>query len=145
MTLLFLVTLGVLLGMALLPTNHGSDVNASTNEFFRYLSLDGLIGSAARAAGTVTSGHVDLGTNRGSVEATVTLSAVNNGSPTLDVDVEHSHDASTWAVLGSMTQLTDEGTETKVFAAPRRYLRFKAVTAGTGTPNITYKMEGKAF
>lgn len=145
MILFFALCVLCALGMALVPTNYGNDVNASTNEFFRYLSLDGLIQSAARAAGTVTSGHVDLGQSRASVEAKVTLSAVNTGSPTLDVDVEHSHDASTWAVLGSMTQLTNTGTETKVFAAPRRYLRFKAVTGGTGTPNITYKMEGKAF
>lgn len=132
------------LGTAVLvQTSYAHDQDAQ-GEDFRCLTLDGLITSANRAAGTVTSNFVDLGKHRGCVEVTLDVTAVS-GSPTLNVTVKHSHDGETWATLGTMTEATLVGSETKIFGPCRRYLQLVGVVAGSGSPHETYAITGKAF
>jgi hypothetical protein len=143
MFLFFAMFLMMAVGMALAPSTYKGEQNGQ-GRFFEYLVLDGLAPSAELSSGTTNSDHIDLGANRGCIEVTLDVTAIN-GSPTLDVTVQHSHDASTWATLGTMTQATGVGTETKIFGPARRYLRFSQVVGGTGTPKETRSITGKAF
>lgn len=112
-----------------LPNGHGRTIPVAT-----------LIDAAAVAA-TTTYASLDLGACFGAMTMTVTASSVSGTSPTADVIVEHSHDGSTWATLGSMTQLTAAGTETKTFGPCRRYIRGKATLGGT-SPVFTLVFSG---
>lgn len=103
-----------------LPNGHG-----------RTVGVVALIDKTALAA-TFTGDALDLGGPVGAMTLTVTLTAQAGTTPTLDVIVEHSHDNSTWATLGSMTQLTTSlAAETKTFGPSRRYIRGKATLGGT--------------
>ena len=114
---------------AALPNGHGRTIPVAT-----------LIDAAAVAA-TTTYANLDMGACFGAMTMTVTASAVTGTSPTADVIVEHSHDGSTWATLGSFTQLTAAGTETKTFGPVRRYIRGKATLGGT-SPVFTLVLSG---
>ena len=114
---------------AALPNGHGRTIPVAT-----------LIDAAAVAA-TTTYASLDMGACFGAMTMTVTASSVSGTSPTADVIVEHSHDGSTWATLGSMTQLTAAGTETKTFGPCRRYIRGKATLGGT-SPVFTLVFSG---
>jgi len=114
---------------AVLPNGHGRTIPVAT-----------LIDAAAVAA-TTTYANLDMGACFGAMTMTVTASAVTGTSPTADVIVEHSHDGSTWATLGSMTQLTAAGTETKTFGPCRRYIRGKSTIGGT-SPVFAFTLSG---
>ena len=131
-------------GMALAPSTYRSEQNGQGRSF-ECLVLDGLAVSAALPSGTTNSDHVDLGASRGCVEITQTVSAVSGTSPTLDTTIQHSDDGTTFVTLGTMTQATAAGTETKVFGPARRYLRFSQVVGGSATPTVTRAITGKAF
>ena len=114
---------------AVLPNGHGRTIPVAT-----------LIDAAAVAV-TTTYAALDMGACFGAMTMVVTASAVTGTTPTADVIVEHSHDGSTWATLGSMTQLTAAGTEPKTFGPCRRYIRGKVTLGGT-TPVFTLVLSG---
>jgi hypothetical protein len=102
-----------------LPNGHGRNIPTA------YLM------DATELAATDTEDHIDLGGPCGALTATLTVTYADGTLPTLDVIIEHSHDASTWATLLSMTQATAATAETKTIGAVRRYIRGKATLAGT--------------
>ncbi len=113
-----------------LPNGHGRTVGVAA-----------LIDKTDLAA-TFTGDALDLGGPVGAMTLTVTPTAQAGTTPTLDVIVEHSHDGSTWATLGSMTQITTSLTaETKTFGPSRRYIRGKATLGGT-TPVYSFTFGG---
>lgn len=146
MTLYFLLSLLALcaFGSVLVRMNYATENSDAQQMFFTHWVLDGLVPLADRVSGTFTSDFVDLAARRGCIEVTLTATD-SSGSPSLALTVEHSFDGITWATLGTMTAMTGPGTETKTFAAARRYLRFVGVLSGTSTPHLTYKVTGKAF
>lgn len=88
---------------------------------------------------TKTGDAEDLVGPVGAMTATLTVSAASGTTPTLDVIVEHSHDGTTWATLGSFTQATAAGAETKTFSPIRRHVRGKATVGGT-TPLFSFTL-----
>ena len=92
-------------------------------------------------AATKTEVELDLGGPVGAMTATLTVTAASGTTPTADVIVEHSHDNSTWATLGSFTQATGATAETKTFGPIRRYIRGKATIGGT-SPKFTFTLSG---
>lgn len=95
--------------------------------------------SAARTAGTYTSGPVAAPGSAADVLLTVHATAVS-GTPTLDVSLEESADGSSWtAVPGSaITQLTAAGNRTAAAAVTKSLVRVTSTVAGT-TPSVTYR------
>lgn len=90
-------------------------------------------------AATNTGDVLDLIGPVGAMTATLTVTAASGTTPTADVIVEHSHDNSTWATLGSFTQVTGVTAETKTFGPIRRYIRGKATIGGT-SPKFTFTL-----
>lgn len=90
-------------------------------------------------AATKTEEELDLGGPVGAMTATLTVTAGTGTLPTADVIVEHSHDNSTWATLGSFTQATGATSEVKTFGPIRRYIRGKATIGGT-SPKFTFTL-----
>lgn len=102
-----------------LPNNHGRTVPVA------------LLLEDVNLAATKTGDALDMAGPFGAMTATLVVSAAAGTTPTLDVIVEHSHDGSTWATLGSMTQATAATSEVKTFGPCRRYIRGKATLGGT--------------
>jgi hypothetical protein len=92
-------------------------------------------------AATKTQDSLDLGGPIGALTMTLTVTAASGTSPTNDTIVEHSHDNSTFATLGSFTQVTAAGTETKTFGPARRYIRAKSTLGGT-SPVFSFTVSG---
>ena len=115
---------------AVLPNGHGRTIPVAT-----------LLEKVDLAA-TNTGDSLDMGACFGAMTMTLTPTAQAGTTPTLDVIVEHSHDGTTWATLGSMTQITTSLTaETKTFGPSRRYIRGKATLGGT-TPVYSFTFGG---
>lgn len=112
-----------------LPNGHG-----------RTIPTANLIDESALAA-TKTQDSLDLGGPVGAITMTVAATTVTGTSPTNDTIIEHSHDNSTFATLGSFTQLTAVGTETKTFGPCRRYIRGKSTIGGTA-PVFAFTLSG---
>lgn len=92
-------------------------------------------------AATKTQDSLDLGGPIGALTMTLDVTAASGTTPTNDTIIEHSHDGTTWATLGSFTQATGVTSETKTFGPVRRYIRAKSTIAGT-TPLFTFTLSG---
>lgn len=95
--------------------------------------------SAARGAGTFTSGPIANAGTAADVLLMVHVSAVS-GTPTLNVSLEQSADGSSWsAVTGSgITQLTAAGNAVAFASITANYVRVTSTVAG-GTPSVTFR------
>jgi hypothetical protein len=90
---------------------------------------------------TKTQESLDLGGPCGAMTMTLVVSAASGTSPTNDTIIEHSHDNSTFATLGSFTQATAATSETKTFGPVRRYVRAKSTLGGT-SPVFSFTVSG---
>lgn len=106
----------------------------------RQVFADVALPSAARGAGTYTSGPVANAGMASDVLMAVHCSATS-GSPTLNCSLEESADGTSWtAVPGSSTaQLTAAGNATANAAVTKNYVRATSAVAGT-TPSVTYRI-----
>lgn len=97
--------------------------------------------SAARAAGTYTSGPVAAAGVASVVLMTVHATA-SSGTPTLDASLEESADGSSWTAItgSSITQLTAAGNRVVAAAVTKNYVRATSAVAGT-TPSVTYRID----
>jgi hypothetical protein len=95
--------------------------------------------TAARAAGTFTSGPITAAGQATDVVLIVHATAVS-GTPTLNCSLEESADGSSWsAVAGSATaQLTAAGNALAGATIVKNYVRVTATVAGT-TPSVTFR------
>lgn len=105
----------------------------------RPVSGDVVLPSAARAAGTYTSGPAANAGVAADVILMVHVSAVS-GTPTLNCSLEQSADGETWAaVTGSATaQLTAAGNAMANCRVTKNFVRVTSTVAGT-TPSVTYR------
>lgn len=105
----------------------------------RPLIGDEALTSAARAAGTYTSGPIAAPGTATAVVLGIHVTAVS-GSPTLNCSIEESADGTSWsAVTGSSTaQLTAAGNAMAFAAVTKNYVRVTSTVAGT-TPSVTYR------
>ncbi len=85
---------------------------------------------------------IDFGRPVGALVLTLDVTAISGTDETLDVDVQHSPDNSTWSVLGSFTQVTVAGDETKIFGPAHRYVRLDLDIGGTSSPQATFTVAG---
>lgn len=92
-------------------------------------------------AATKTQDSLDLGGPVGAMTMTLAVTTASGTSPTNDTIIEHSHDNSTFATLGSFTQATGVTSETKTFGPARRYIRAKSTIGGT-SPTFTFTLSG---
>ncbi|MGW1595252.1 hypothetical protein [Streptomyces sp. NPDC002343] len=106
----------------------------------RNVQADVALASAARSAGTFTSGPVAAAGGAADVLLTVHCTAASGTTPTLDASLEESADGSSWtAVPGSaITQLTATGNRVAYAAVTKNYVRVTSTVAGT-TPSVTYR------
>lgn len=95
--------------------------------------------SAARAAGTFTSGQVGTPSASIHVVLAVHCTAATGTGPTLNCSLEQSGDGTTWtAIAGSgITALTAAGNAMSNALVSDDYVRVTATVAGT-TPSITF-------
>lgn len=100
---------------------------------------DAALPSAARTAGTYTSGPAAAAGTAADVLLMVHVSATS-GTPTLNCSLEQSADGSSWsAVPGSSTaQLTAAGNAVAAANITANYVRVTSTVAGT-TPSVTYR------
>ncbi|GII89632.1 hypothetical protein Ssi03_76220 [Sphaerisporangium siamense] len=100
---------------------------------------DAVLPSAARGAGTYTSGPAANAGLAADVLLMVHVSAAS-GSPTLNCSLEESADGTSWtAVPGSSTaQLTAAGNALAGATITKNYVRVTSTVAGT-TPSVTYR------
>jgi hypothetical protein len=105
----------------------------------RMASGDEALPSAARAAGTHTSGPIAPAGVATDVLLMVHVSATS-GTPTLNASLEESADGSSWsAVPGSaISQLTAAGNAMSNAAVTKNFVRVTSTVAGT-TPSVTYR------
>ncbi|MFD6024554.1 hypothetical protein [Streptomyces griseoluteus] len=106
----------------------------------RNVMADAALSSAARAAGTYTSGPIAAAGAAADVLLTVHCTAATGTTPTLDASLEESADGTTWtAVPGSgIAQLTGAGNRVAYAAVSKSYVRVTSTVAGT-TPSVTYR------
>lgn len=95
----------------------------------------------ASASRTVT-GNSTAFTAEGEREllATLTIGAVSGTTPTLDIDLEESVDATNWHVVASFPQKTDadaSSTDAKAFAGLGKQCRWKWTITG-GSADFTF-------
>lgn len=103
-------------------------------------ALPGL-GSVARTV-SAAGPAVEVGDKIEIRDLKLTVTAVSGTSPTLDVTVQTSPDASTWTPVGTFTQKTTAGTQTKNFIGLDRYVQVAWVIGGTGSPSVTFDVSG---
>lgn len=105
----------------------------------RPLLGDVALPSAARAAGTYTSGPV---ANAGAATDVVLLvhASATSGTPTLNASLEESADGSSWTAIpgSSITQLTAAGSAIANGAVTKNFVRVTSTVAGT-TPSVTFR------
>lgn len=97
--------------------------------------------SAARGAGTFTSGPVAPAGTAADAVLLVHCTAVAGTTPTLNASLEESDDGSSWtAVTGSaITQLSAAGNAVANARINKSYVRVTSTVAGT-TPTVTYRV-----
>lgn len=111
------------------------------------MSLKAILGdvvlpSAARNAGTYSSGPI---ANPGATSNVVVLahvSAVNGATPALDVVLQTSNDGSSWSSVASSAtpQLTAAGNTMANALVDDDYIQVLATVAGAGTPAVTFRV-----
>jgi phage gp36-like protein len=106
-------------------------------------STDVTLASSAARTASGAGASVDLGIKSG-LTLDLLVSAASGTSPTLAVSIETSKDGSTWRTLGSFTQATAAGPQSKAFAGADRYVRV-AWTIGGTTPSFTFSLSGLAL
>lgn len=101
---------------------------------------DAALPSAARAAGSYTSGPAANAGMAADVLLMVHVTAVSGTTPTLNCSLEQSADGTSWsAVPGSATaQLSAAGNAVAAAAITANYVRVASTVAGTN-PSITYR------
>jgi hypothetical protein len=106
------------------------------------LGEDAIKTSALRAAGTYSSGPIFSAGKAGSVVVLVHISAVGGSTQTLDVKLQSSPDASTWADIAgaASTQLTAVGSTSFNALVNDAYVQAVAVLGGTGSPTATFRV-----
>jgi hypothetical protein len=97
--------------------------------------------SQTQAAGTFSSGPLDVAGGANFAVAFVNVSAAGGTTHTLDVKLQSSNDGSTWADLpgGAITQIT--GTANSAIASALvndDYVQAVATVGGTGSPTVTF-------
>lgn len=97
--------------------------------------------SAARGAGTYTSGPVAAAGVAADVLMSVHCTAASGTGPTLDASLEESADGATWtAVTGSaITQLGAAGNRVAAAGITKNYVRVTSTVGGT-TPSFSYRV-----
>lgn len=103
---------------------------------------DTALPSAARAAGTHTSGPVAASGVAATVMLAVHCTAASGTSPTLTASLEESADGASWsAVTGSaVAQLTGAGNAVAVARVSKAFVRVTSTVAGT-TPSFTFEAD----
>lgn len=98
-----------------------------------------LVTYSAQAPGTYKAGPIANGGYAQWVDVMVHVTAVSGTSPTLDVGLESSPDATTWtAITGSSTaQLTAAGNVRASAAVNNEYVRVTSTVGGSAT-TVTY-------
>ncbi|MET9734289.1 hypothetical protein ABZZ79_27720 [Streptomyces sp. NPDC006458] len=106
----------------------------------RNVQADVALPSAARAAGTFSSGPITAAGGAADVLLSVHCTAATGGTPTLDASLEESADGSSWTAVpgSSVTQLTAAGNRLAYAAITKNYVRVTSTVAGT-TPSVTYR------
>ena len=144
---MFLISLMITLGLfafgAVFAKPYHKNFNQDGGRAFEMQLLDGVVNSAARTA-TFNSDILDLGPNRGTLEALLTITAASGTLPTLDFIIQHSNDPDgPFTALQAFTQATAAGSERLLFGPAFRYLRMRSVIGGT-LPSFTYSLTGTA-
>jgi len=105
----------------------------------RNVQAEVALGSAARAAGTYTSGPLAAAGVAADAILTVHCTATS-GTPTLDASLEESADGASWTAVpgSSITQLTAAGNRVAAAAITKNFVRVTSTVAGT-TPSVTYR------
>lgn len=104
-----------------------------------------LAASALRDDAEATGDEIELG-DRGTLRASLQVTAKAGTGPTLDVTIETSHDGSTWYEAGTFSQLSDPAVPTtvrKIFTVDR-FVRAKWEVGGSGGPSLTFSLEAEA-
>lgn len=80
------------------------------------------------------------GVFRGELDVT----AASGTNPTLDVEIETSHDGvNNWRLVAAFAQKTGVANERKVFAGLDRFIRATATIGGSETPKFTFSVKGE--
>lgn len=108
----------------------------------RWVRREAVTLKAAGAQTENTNGSA-VETAGGSVSLTLAVTAASGTSPTLDITIQGSDDATTWYTLGTFAQKTGAATEIKAFPAPK-FVRYASTIGGTDTPSFTYSITGSA-
>lgn len=107
----------------------------------RQVNMDEALPSAARAAGTFTSGALAVPGAAVHVLVGVHCTAASGTGPTLNTSLQQSNDGTTWTtVTGSGTaQLTAAGNALAMAFITDDYVRTTSTVAGT-TPSFTFSI-----
>lgn len=100
-----------------------------------------ILASAARTA-SGSGSAIEVG-DRGTLRLDLAVTAAAGTTPTLDVTVETSSNATTWRSLGTFSQKTAVSSERKSFPGCDRFARVTFSIAGT-TPSFTCSVVGEA-
>lgn len=115
---------------------------SNPNRWVRGVNDPGKVAVTNEVNGTTYSAAFDTD-SYSTVVALLDVTAVS-GSPTLDVTLQTSEDASTWVDVASFAQKTGVSNERKRFTGIGAWCRWKRVLAGTGTPKESYSITGYA-
>lgn len=102
-------------------------------------ALPGL-GSAARTT-SAAGPAIEVGDKVEIRDLKLNVTAASGTTPTLDVTVQTSPDATNWTSVGTFTQKTTTGSQTKTFFGLDRYVQVIWTIAGT-TPSFTFDVSG---
>lgn len=91
---------------------------------------------------TFSGNAVEVG-DKGSACLDLVVTAASGSSPTLDVAIQTSSDASTWRAVAAFAQKIATGSERKSFTGLDRFVRAVG-TIGGGSPSFTYSVSGEA-
>lgn len=121
------------------PGQNGAGYFDSNNRFMSVGKVV-LAGAVTRTADG-NGATVEIG-DQGTLRLRLNVTAASGTSPTLDITLQTSKDASTWRTLGTFAQATAVGAERKSFSGCDRYVRANADLGGT-TPSFTYTIDGE--
>lgn len=102
---------------------------------------------ALRDDAEATGTELELG-DRATVRLALTVTAKAGTTPTLDVTIETSHDGVTWYEAGAFAQISDPTLTNplvvrQIFAIDR-FVRAKWEVGGSGSPSLTFSLDGEA-
>jgi len=94
---------------------------------------------AAALTATATTDYYEVG-SYSTLRLTCAVTAATGTTPTLDLTVQTSPDATNWYTAGTFAQKTTAATERKIFPVDR-YVRIVQTVGGT-TPSFTFTLKG---